>query len=732
MKFKTRLISLALVLALCFCLCGVASAEDVLTPEEKAAALTELGLFRGKADARGNVSPALEDSATRAEAATMLIRLMGQEEKAKAQYGAGALRCIFTDVPAWAAANIAWLYEANYVNGMGGFIYGASNPVTAQQYATMVLRALGYSEADGDFKYAEALSFAVEKGLLSETQRAAYEADFRREGMVEMSYNALGLLMRESSLSLREKLAHDGVFRGVDMSVGTAPAMELTLKYSGGGATNPTYFEEKAFGNAVCGDLDGDGKPEIVFGVRSIFCIDAAGGKVKWRIPTGHDSSEGLDPVAYAMGEAFTYIPFRILDYDGDGKAEVFTVTNVAGSARCNIAVYDGAGRYKAHWTTENRIWAVCVEDFDGDGKCEVAVGFGVGEAGMSGTPSIYLYNNDGTLRWAKPCGYGMYSDSMTAADLDGDGRKELVLLYDESSIVAFHADGTEVTTAAFGGKKWSEIPFYEGIDGRYPYTARETSIGLMGTHSGILADDMDGDGKQELVCTGMFVRMGVVENNMANGVGVSFADSAQYFSPFLLNADRTRYKNDAKGYDWSLIPRDLGTIVSLPRGSGKLLSLDMPTMYQPSMRPIAADLEGDGEKEILFGSYDGKIHCFHLDGTEHGAWPYALDSRSASVISFASQPVAADVNGDGKLEVIFVSYTDWEQTAERGRLYILDYSGRVLAETPLPVMFAYAEDTVYPNGSQTAPCVADVDGDGKLEIAVATYSCGVCVYELN
>ena len=48
----------------------------------------------------------------------MLIRLMGKDEKAEAQYTSGAIKCIFDDVlsspSAWAASNVAWLYENNY------------------------------------------------------------------------------------------------------------------------------------------------------------------------------------------------------------------------------------------------------------------------------------------------------------------------------------------------------------------------------------------------------------------------------------------------------------------------------------------------------------------------------------------------------------------------------------------------------------------------------------------
>lgn len=113
--FLSRSLSLLLVFALCLTIFPVTSlASEANTAEEKAQALYELGLFYGKgSNSDGTPNFALQDSATRNEAATMLIRLMGQESKAKSQLVAGTISNPFTDVPDWAKSNVAWLYENN-------------------------------------------------------------------------------------------------------------------------------------------------------------------------------------------------------------------------------------------------------------------------------------------------------------------------------------------------------------------------------------------------------------------------------------------------------------------------------------------------------------------------------------------------------------------------------------------------------------------------------------------
>lgn len=703
-----------------------------LSTKEKADALYELGLFKGigtKAD--GTPDYALDKTADRAAGATMLIRLLGKESKAQAQYAAGAVSSPFTDLR-WEAATVTWLYANGLANGTGKTTYSGKNNISAQQFATFILRALGYSDSgsDPDFSYAQALAFAVQKQVITEEQRAAFQADFRRGGMVEMCYNALYLKMKDSNLTLLEKLTSDGIFKSSyknNTTVAGTRTMTLTEKYKGGGLPPKTYYmEEQCLGNAVCGDLDGDGKLEIVFGVYSIFCVNAADGSLKWRI----DKSE-------VGGQALSKrIPFQILDWDGDGKKEVFAIT--FSDPKGFVKIIDAGGKVKRSWTIDTgyQIRAGCPADLDGDGKYELVVGMGVG---ASTAPSVYVYNNNGSLRsgWPQTEGYGLFSNSITTVDLDGDKIQEIVLTYDDTQICAFRADGTKVVAPSFN-TTWDKIHFFVNRDAdKYnpaELTTSDVRNGLMGTKSGLIADDLDGDGKKEIIGVALINNIKVTADNMSSDNFVNtFVGSAQYFSPYILNLDRTRYKNTARGFDWSTIPTDTGDIYTL---SGEVLSTGATVDFtEPDFRPVTADVDGDGVKEILYTANDGQVHCFSLDGTEHGAWPFALNSRTTSVpdyIRYASRPTVADINGDGKLEVVFTTYTPRGQTNERGKLYVLDYTGKKLAEATLPPMLIKNVDKNYADGCSTSPIVADIDNDGQLEIVVASFNCGLVAYEIS
>jgi hypothetical protein len=128
--------------------------------------LEYLGFLKG-----GDEGPELDRSLTRMEALVTVIRLLGAEEEALAQHRESG----FTDVPEWAEAYAAYGREKGIARGVGGERFGAGDSITAKQYATMLLRLLGYDDEAGAFSYDEALDFAHETGLLDEWETAYHK-----------------------------------------------------------------------------------------------------------------------------------------------------------------------------------------------------------------------------------------------------------------------------------------------------------------------------------------------------------------------------------------------------------------------------------------------------------------------------------------------------------------------------------------------------------------------------
>ena len=517
--------------------------------------------------------------------------------------------------------------------------------------------------------------------------------------------------------------------------------VSLALKYDGGGADSRYYVEEATVGAPVCVDVDKNGKLDLIYSGRSLFCLDAATGKTNWRVPSGTDrAGKGSSDGARLVSD------IRVLDVDGDGRNEIVTVHTNYGKGQSVIAVYNDQGYFESGWpqTTSYPVRTLEVENLEGDGWCEILVGLGVGAAGAgdNGAPSLYIFEPDGSQRpgWPQQSDYGFYANTLGAADLNGDGRKEVVALYDGEHTRAWSMWGEPVTATGgeYAGLLWNNLPVTEdyahelvcvrwardhggkvaanGNDVLGP--TRQESYCIVGTSGGVVPADLDGNGSVELVCT-----CGMVDGNklMRNNVN-SYEGVLKYYTTFILNTDRTRYKNDALGYDWTQMPTDPAPIVSM----------DSNVIPAADMKPVIADLNGDGQKEILYAANDGQLHCWSLDKKQKNSWPVTFSSPGSTVKEFASRPAVADVNGDGNPEVIVGTYTQTGQTAKRGSLYVLDYQGRVLAQAVIPVTYGHSADAGSANGCQATPCAADLDGDGKMEIALTTLFSGLMVYDVN
>lgn len=193
-RFLTILLT---TLALTGLLCVTASASSF---DSAAMELSKIGMLRGTA---GGFD--LDKAPTRAQAAIMLVRLYGAEERAQNLYGSGRITCPFTDVNETTAPYVAWLADEGLANGISETAFGASEPCTAKAYTIFLLRALGYQDKE-DFTTANAQEFAQSLGLLD---TSALTGSFLRDDLVALTYQALGTDMKGGKMYLLEHLIED-------------------------------------------------------------------------------------------------------------------------------------------------------------------------------------------------------------------------------------------------------------------------------------------------------------------------------------------------------------------------------------------------------------------------------------------------------------------------------------------------------------------------------------------
>jgi hypothetical protein len=101
--------------------------------------------------------------------------------------------------------------------------------------------------------------------------------------------------------------------------------------------------------------------------------------------------------------------------------------------------------------------------------------------------------------------------------------------------------------------------------------------------------------------------------------------------------------------------------------------------------------------------------------------WRY--DYSRGKTLLYASEVVVADLSGDGRPELIFGTFGE---DGGDGHLVILSGTGKRLHDLALPGQNPGSGNGI---GAAAAPTVADLDGDGQLEILVLTIDHGLDVY---
>jgi hypothetical protein len=155
-----------------------------------------------------------------------------------------------------------------------------------------------------------------------------------------------------------------------------------------------------------------------------------------------------------------------------------------------------------------------------------------------------------------------------------------------------------------------------------------------------------------------------------------------------------------------------------------------VPVSYSPTIGGVAvADLDGDGQQEIVVAAEDGKVYCWHADATLCAGFPVATDPGTARdpygthqeipishPAGIGAVPALGDLDGDGKLEIVVGTIDQ--------KLYVWHADGSRMAPFPIAVFdpsSASGVDAFAPRAIIASAAIADVDNDGANEIVIST-----------
>ena len=466
------------------------------------------------------------------------------------------------------------------------------------------------------------------------------------------------------------------------------------LKWAYGGCYS-SWCETGWYSSPAVVNIDGDPQAEIIASGYTLWALDGNTGKVQW----SYDSPGDRTWPGIVLSDLYNNGNTEIVMAQGDGYV---TTLNLSGNILWQKQLISDEFR------------GLTVADLDGNNSSKEIL---LTAANYSQT-STWVLDASGNIRAGWPQivnsvngeASGIYNDNAAVANISGDSQLEIIVPTDMHYILGLHPDGTPLAgnpTVYPDRPYWGNVGTYENLaveirgygactDGAPQSENYRPNFAI----SPATIADLDGDGHKEVVVVG-------------NVYDCIPGYPSKYFAPFIFNADRTRWK--ASTYDWT----------STPMNTGAPLSTDYDVIESAMPNPVVADLDGDGQKEILYSSYDGRVHAFWLDKTEHGNWPFQVYKPSDGTYQFASEPVVADLNNDGKAEVIFTTWVQ-KDSYKTGKLYILDYLGNVLQSVDLPM----ARGDTW-NGGLAAPTLANVDTDPDLELVVNTAQSGVVVYDL-
>lgn len=350
----------------------------------------------------------------------------------------------------------------------------------------------------------------------------------------------------------------------------------------------PIDHDSQIESSPAIADVIGDSTIEIIFGDDN--------GLVHMWDPEGNE----LENFPFDTGDDIWGSP-AVADLDVDGEMEIIT-TSKSG----NLYVLNPDGTVELEYFVDQYLMGTpAIGNLDADDDLEIVA------AGYSSSGQIFAINLDGSSVAGFPVDINeRIQRGVALGDVDGNLKDDIVIGTDDGNIYLVKDDGS--VAAGF--------PFVAGDDFR-----SAPAILKKETETIILAGSRDDhfyginlDGTQKfIVAAGSDVETTPAFSSVNDQVAIFFG-----------SADGFVYGIDSDGNALDGWPVDIGNSVD--------------------SSPVIADLDNDGNSEIIAVNGVGMVHAMNMDGSDIQNFPINVS------VSTKGTPVIADMDYDQDLEILF------------------------------------------------------------------------------
>ena len=464
-----------------------------------------------------------------------------------------------------------------------------------------------------------------------------------------------------------------------------------------GGFTSSSLAPQVDFGTGwnawgvAAGDLDGDGRPDIV------FCNDYDSNIQIYQNEIPLAATSAMPPVitqvAPNVGLPGTSVTISGSNFSATAAADIVyfgaVQAAVSSASPTNLtAIVPSGATYAPITVTVNGLVAYSTAAFE-----PTFAGSGAAIDNSTFAPGFNL-----------PTGNGPYRVVM--ADLDGDGRPDLVVVngYDNTFSI-YQNIGTN------GGLNASSFAAPIVI----PVASNASPAGLA-------AADVNGDGKLDLVVSdNNNNQIAIFQNISSGGILTSNSFAAPVYFPVGTNPRELVVRDlDGDGLPDIVCANSGSGTVSILRNLGSAGSISTNSFAPHVDLALAGtseglavgDLDGDGKPDLAVADSSGFISLFRNNCTPGNIGTNTFDARvDLPAQSGSLNVVIGDLDGDGKPELITSAYLPQTMSVYRN-----------LATPGSLTTSSFAAEIDYPlAGRGHTIALSDLNGDGKPDIAEVT-----------